>query len=151
MNPPSCDSATKMYRKSQRGLEAPVDLDDATAKVFEAIDGCVPLSIIAESTGVGVPVIWRSIAKLTRLGMIEEASDSTGTMGKRFAEKLHRELTKAIGPMSYIIIQNVAKLTKITWPHIPSERARELINTIVVQIPNDRVGKKFQETMLKEL
>jgi hypothetical protein len=53
--------------------------------------------------------------------------------------------------MSDVLIQHVVKLTKITWPHIPPERAYELINKIVVQIPNDSLKENFQETMLKEL
>jgi hypothetical protein len=151
MSPPIDGIATKTYRKSQSGLNAPIDLDDATGKVFAAIDGLAPLSIVAESAGVGIPVLWRAIAKLARLGLIEEAAGGTGTMGKPFADKLHRELTKAVGPMSDLLIQSVAKLTKITWPHIPPERARELIYRIVVKIPNDSVKEKFEETMLKEL
>lgn len=151
MSPAKSGIATKMYRKTQRGLNAPIDLDDATGKVFATIDGHTPLPIVAESAGVGIPVLWRAIAKLVRLGLIEEAAGSTGTMGKPFADKLHQELTKAVGPMSNILIQHVVKLTKITWPHIPPELARELINRIVVQIPNDSLKERFQETMLKEL
>jgi hypothetical protein len=151
MSPAIHGIATKMYRKSQRGLNALIDLDDATEKVFAAIDGLAPLSIVAESAGVGIPILWRAIAKLARLGLIEEVAGSTGTMGKPFADKLQQELTKAVGPMSNVLIQSVVKLTKITWPHIPPERAREIIYRIVVQIPNDSLKEEFQETMLKEL
>jgi hypothetical protein len=64
---------------------------------------------------------------------------------------LQQELTKAVGPMSNVLIQSAVRLTKIAWPNVPPERARELINRIVVQIPNDSLKEKFQETMLKEL
>jgi hypothetical protein len=151
MSPTIRGIATIMYRKTERGLNAPINLDNVTGKVFAAIDGHAPLPIVAESAGVGIPVLWRAIAKLSRLGLIEETASGTGTMGKPFADKLHQELTRAVGPMSDVLIQSVAKLTKITWPHIPPERARELIYRIVVQIPNDSLKEKFQETMLKEL
>ncbi len=151
MSPTIRGIETIMYRKTQRGLNAPIDLDDVTKKVFAAIDGNAPLPIVAESAGVGIPVLWRAIAKLTRLELIEEADGNNGNMGKPFADKLHQELTKAVGPMSDLIIQSVAKLTKITWPHVPPDRARELIYRIVVQIPNDSLKERFQETMLKEL
>jgi hypothetical protein len=151
MSPAIPGFAAKIYRKSQRGLDAAIDLDDAAGKVFAAIDGLAPLPIVAESAGIGIPVLWRSIAKLTRLGLIEEAAGSTGTMGQPFADKLHQELAKAVGPMSNVLIQSVVKLAKITWPHIPPERARELIDRIVARIPNDSLKEKFHETMLKEL
>jgi hypothetical protein len=151
MSPAISDKATKTYRKTPRSLDASMDLDDATGKVFAAIDGHTPLPVVAESAAVGIPVLWRAIAKLARLGLIEEAGGSTGTMGKPFADKLHQELTKAVGPMSNILIQRVTKLTNISWPHIPPERARELIYRIVAQIPDDSLKEKFQVTMLKEL
>ena len=152
MSPAIPGIATKTYRKSQRGLADTItDLDDATGKVFEAIDGHAPLPIVASAAGVGIPVLWRAIAKLTRLGLIEETAGNTSTMGKPFADKLQQELTKAVGPMSNVLIQSVVKLTKINWPHIPPERARELINKIVAQMPNDSLKEKFHETMLKEL
>jgi hypothetical protein len=151
MRPAIPGIAAKIYRKSKRGLDVIIDLDDATGKVFAAIDGHAPLPIVAESAGIGIPVLWRAIAKLTRLGLIEEAAGSADTMGKPFADKLHQELTRAVGPMSNVLIQSVVKMTKITWPYIPPERARELIDRIVAQIPNDSLKEKFHETMLKEL
>jgi hypothetical protein len=151
MSPAIGDIEIKTYRKTQRGLNAIIDLDDASGKVFAAIDGQTALPNVAESAGVGIPVLWRAIAKLARLGLIEEATSSTGTMGKPFADKLLQELTKAVGPVSNVLIQRVVRLTKIAWPHIPPDRAREIIDRIVVQIPNDSLKEKFQETMLKEL
>jgi hypothetical protein len=144
--------STKVYRKTKKGLTATVDLDFETLQVFTAINGQSQLSAVAQQAGVSIPALWKAIAKLTRLGLIESgASANNLTMGKSFADKLHKELTKAVGPMSNLLITNVVKITNITWPHIPRNRARELIYRLVVQIPNDNLKDKFQKTMLKEL
>lgn len=152
MSPPASGISTKVYRKTPMGLTATVDLDFETLRVFTAINGQTQLSTVAQQAGVGIPVLWKAIAKLTRLGLIETGDKpDNATMGKYFADKLHKELSKAVGPMSNVLIKNVAKLAKITWPHIPREHAREIIYRLVVQIPDDGLKDQFQKTMLKEL
>lgn len=152
MSPPASDISTKIYRKTPKGQTASVDLDFETLRVFTAINGHTQLSTVAQHAGVSVPVLWKAIAKLTRLGLIESSADApSSTMGKYFADRMHKELTKAVGPMSNVLITNVVKITKISWPHIPRDRARELIYRLVVQIPDDNLKDKFQKTMLKEL
>lgn len=152
MSPPASGISTKVYRKTPMGLTATVDLDFETLRVFTAIDGHIELSTVAQQAGVSIPVLWKAIAKLTRLGLIETGTEShSNTMGKHFADRLHQELTKAVGPMSNVLIKDVVQLTKITWPHIPRDRARELIYRLVVQIPDDGLKNRFQKIMLKEL
>jgi hypothetical protein len=152
MSSPTGDMSAKVYRKTPKGLTATVDLDFETLQVFTAINGQSQLSAIAQQAGVSIPVLWKAIAKLTRMGLIESSANVTkATMEKSFADKLHKELTKAVGPMSNLLITNAVKITNITWPHIPRDRARELIYRLVVQIPNDHLKYKFQKTMLKEL
>jgi hypothetical protein len=152
MSPPASGISAKAYRKTPLGHTATVDLDFETLRVFSAINGKTQLSTVAQQAGVGIPALWKAIAKLTRLGLIETSEEpDNATMEKSFADKLHKELTKAVGPMSDLLIKNVAKLAKITWPHIPREHAREMIYRLVVQIPDDSLKDQFQKTMLKEL
>lgn len=152
MSPRNSDISTKVYRKTSTGLTATVELDFETLQVFTAINGKSHLSKVAQQAGVSIPVLWKAVAKLTRLGLIESGEDATNvTMGKVFADKLHKELTKAVGPMSNLLITNVVKITNISWPQIPRDRARELIHRLVVQIPDDDLKDKFQKIMLKEL
>lgn len=152
MSPPASDISAKVYQKTATGLTATVDLDFETLRVFTAINGQTQPSTVAQQAGVSIHVLWKAIAKLTRLGLIESGADTNNsTMGKYFADKLHKELTKAVGPMSNVLIKDAVKLTKITWPHIPRECARELIYRLVVQIPEDKLKDQFQNTMLKDL
>ena len=151
MSPAAGNIATKHYRKSHRGLNTTVDLDDVTRRVFTVIDENIQLSMVAELAGVSIPVLWRAIAKLTRLGLIEDGVDNAGSIGKHFTDKLHKELTKAVGPMSKVLIQQVIQRMKISWPHIPTDHARELVHRLAVKIPNERARDEFQTIMLKGL
>lgn len=151
MRPAASNLDKKFYRKTLRGLNTTVDLDDQTSRVFAAIDENTQLSMVAELAGVSIPALWKSVAKLSKLGLIEDSAGHTGSMGKQFADKLHKELTHAVGPMSNVLIKNVAQLMKISWPHIPTERARELVYRLVVQIPNDEARDEFQQIMIQDL
>lgn len=151
MNPAAINLKKKFYRKTLRGLNTTVDLDDQTDRVFASIDGDTPLSMVAGLAGVSIPALWKSVAKLSKLELIEDATGHTGYMGKQFADKLDRALTHAVGPMSNVLIKNVSQLMKISWPHIPTKRARELVFRIVVQIPNDEARDAFHQIMMQEL
>jgi hypothetical protein len=142
---------THLYRKSSHGLNTSVDLDVISGRVFSAIDGNNPLSVIAELAGVSIPVLWRTIAKLKKLGLIEEGSGSADVMGIEFANKVQRELTKAVGPMSSVLIQKTVQLMKISWPQVPAVHAREFIYRLLVHIPNEGTREAFKITMLKKL
>ena len=78
MSPAIPGIAAKIYRKSQHSLDVVIDLDDATGKVFAAIDGHAALPIVAESAGVGIPVLLRAIAKLTTAPMVDSLRRRSG-------------------------------------------------------------------------
>ena len=142
---------TILYRKSSHGRNTTVDLDGITGRVFSAIDGNNPLSVVAELAGVSIPVLWQTIAKLKKRGLIEEGAGSSDFIGIEFANRVHRELTKAVGPMSNVLIQNVVQLMKFSWPRVPAVHAREFIYRLLVHIPNEETRDAFKITMLKEL
>ena len=142
---------TQLYRKSSKNLLATAELDLVTRRVYTAINGDTSLSVIAQSAKVSIPVLWQSIAKLKRLGLIEEGTGEAGTMGLKFANKIQGELSNAIGPMSNVVIQKVVKLMKFTWPNVPAENAREFIYRLLIHIPNEDSRNQFKMTMLNEL
>jgi hypothetical protein len=142
---------TTLYRKSSQGRRATINSDGVTARVFAAIDGNNSLSVVAEFAGVSIPVLWQTIAKLKKLGLIEEGAGSAHLMGTEFAIKVQRELTKAVGPVSNVLIQNAVQLMKFSWPRVPAVHAREFIYRLLVHIPHAGTREAFKITMLKEL
>ncbi|MGD8847662.1 MAG: hypothetical protein PVJ84_15345 [Desulfobacteraceae bacterium] len=148
MSPAANTIETKFYRKSSQGLRGTVGLDPDTAKVFAVIDENLQLSRVAQLAGVNAAVAWKAIAKLTRLGLIEDADNESGFMIKGFADTLHAELTKAIGPISNILLKKVSEQMDITLPYIPIEKAHEFVHQLAEQIPDERTSAQFQQTIL---
>jgi hypothetical protein len=140
---------TKFYRKSSRGLSRTVDLDPDTAKVFAVIDENIQVSRMAQLADVSAAIVWKAIAKLTRLGLIEDADDDLGLMVKTFTDTLHAELTKAVGPISNILLKKISDQMDISFPHIPVEMAHEFVYQLAEQIPDERISVEFQETILR--
>ena len=151
MSPAANTIDTKFYRKSSQGLRGRVDLDPDTAKVFAVIDENIQVSRVAQLADVSAAVVWKAIAKLTRLGLIEDADDDIGFMVKTFADTLQAELTKAVGPISNILLKKVSEQMEISFPHIPVEMAREFVYQLAEQIPDERTSAEFQKTILRNL
>ncbi len=151
MSPAVSNIDTKFYRKSSHDLPGSVNLDAETARVFAVIDGNTQLSKVAELAEVSTAILWKAVAKLTRLGLIEDADDNAGFMGQLFADKLHKELTKAVGPISNLLLKNVATQLDISFPNIPVERAREFVFKLADRIPDERASAEFQLTILKDI
>lgn len=151
MSPAANTIDTKFYRKSFLGLRGTVNLDPDTAKVFAVIDENIQVSRMAQLADVSAAVVWKAIAKLTRLGLIEDADNDLGFMVKTFTDTLHAELTKAVGPISNILLKKVSDQMDISFPHIPVEMAREFVYQLAEQIPDERTSAEFQQTILKNI
>lgn len=151
MSPAANTIDTKFYRKSSQGLHGTVKLDPDTARVFAVIDENLQVSRVAQLADVSAAVVWKAIAKLTRLGLIEDADDDLGFMAKSFTDTLHAELTKAVGPFSNILLKRVSEQMDISFPYIPVERAHEFVYQLAEQIPDERTSAEFQQTILNDI
>jgi hypothetical protein len=151
MSPAANTIDTKFYRKSSQGLRGTVKLDPDTAKVFAVIDENLQLSRVAQLAGVSAAVAWKAIAKLTHLGLIEDADNDLGFMIKSFTDTLHAELTKAVGPISNILLKKVSEQMDISFPYIPVEKAHEFVYQLAEQIPDERTSTEFQQTILNTI
>ena len=151
MSPAASNIDTKFYRKSSQALSGAVDLDADTARVFAAIEGNIQLSRVAELAEVNMAALWKAIAKLIRLGLVECADGDAGFMGRLFADAVEKEFAKAVGPIGIILLQKAAAQMDISLPNIPAERAREFVDRLVAQIPDQKGRAEFQQAILKKI
>jgi hypothetical protein len=151
MSPALNSINTKFYRKSSQGLPRSVDLDDESARILDLLDETTQLSTVAEQAGVSLAVLWKAIAKLSRLGLIEDASDHAALMGQAFVDALESEFARAVGPISQILIKKTVDQMRISLPDIPVDRSRELVKLLAGQIPDEHVREAFQRSLLKDI
>ena len=142
---------TKLYRKSSQSLNKTVELDEETARVFAVLDGRIELSKAAELADVNMAVLWKAIAKLTRLGLVEGADDGAGFMGGPFVEAMQNEFAEAVGPISLILLKKTAAQLDISLPNIPVDRAQMLIQKLAEKIPDEQASTHFQRILSRDL
>lgn len=151
MSPAASQIDNKFYRKTSQGLQGAADLDGDAARVFAIIDGTIQLSKVAELADVSMAVLWKAIAKLTRLGLVESAENDGGFMGRMFVDELQNEFAKVVGPIGSILLNKVSAQMEITLPNIPVERARELVVRLAEQIPDEKGRVDFEQTLEKHI
>ncbi len=151
MSPAAHQIDNKYYRKTRQLEGGTVGLDPESAKVYAVLDENMRLSKVAELAGVSMAGLWKSIAKLTRMGLIEDADGDTGTMGKMFVELMKKEFAKSVGPISAILIEKVAGQLDISLANIPVDRARELVCKLADKIPDEKASADFQRILLQDL
>ena len=151
MSPAAHHNDNKFYRKTRQPEGGAVDLDPESARVYTVLEENIQLSKVAELAGVSMAGVWKSIAKLTRMGLIEDADEDTGTMGRMFVDLVQREFAKSVGPISAILLEKVAAQLDIALPNIPVERASELVSKLADKIPDEKASAEFKRILLQDL
>ncbi len=151
MSPPASNIDTKFYRKSSQGKHTAVDLDPESARVFAVIDENIHLSKVAELANVSTAVLWKAIAKLSHLGLIEHANGDAGFMGQQFIDVLQKEFASAVGPIGNILLNKIATQLDIALQNIPVDRARELVSKLTDQIPDKNASAQFKQNLSRYL
>lgn len=151
MSPAAHHIDNKYYRKKRPIEGVTVELDPESDRVYTVLEENIQLSKVAELAGVSMAGLWKSIAKLTRVGLIEEVVGNAGTMGRTFVDLIQREFAKSVGPISAILLEKVAAQLDIPLPNIPVERARELIIKLADKIPDEKASADFQRILSKDL
>ena len=65
-----------------------------------------------------------------------------------FLEALRINLSKVIGPMAEILIEDVVDDMKLKASEIPANQAAELINNLSLEIPDEKDRIEFKKSML---
>jgi len=151
MSPAAHNIDKKYYRKTRQSEGGTVDLDTESARVYAVLEENIQLSKVAELAGVSMAGLWKSIAKLKRMGLIEDADGDAGTMGRMFVDLMQREFAKSVGPISSILLEKVASQMDVSLPDIPVERARELVSILAEKIPDEKASADFQRILLQDL
>jgi hypothetical protein len=93
----------------------------------------------------------RTLAKLLQQGLIEPVKKDVPVLNEAFVSALKINLSKAIGPMAEILIEDVADEMKINPHDIPINGAAELINNLSLEIPDENRRIEFKKSMIQVL
>lgn len=142
-----------IFRLSQHDIAGEVNLKPQAWRVLTAIDGSHTVAEVSQSVGLGEDVVAGIIEMLYKAGFLEIAPGSPPmprpTLDSQVLTNLSKELTRIIGPMAEIIVDEEIAALGEKREQFPIERLPELVERLSVSIRGDAKRVQFQQTMLE--
>jgi DNA-binding MarR family transcriptional regulator len=145
------DLSNQRYRKVTRLDSTEVCLDADMIRLLIAIDDRKPLEQIAAEVGMASSTLTATVSKLLELNLIEAVQKNRQFLDDRFITKLKLNLSRAVGPMAEILIEDVVEDLNLTVNEIPKSQVAELISALAFEIPDEDSRIQFKKEMLKVL
>ena len=136
------------YRKVIRKDNDAVSLDADMIRLLIAIDENKNLYQIAEEVDMGTATFKKALSKLLNQGLIEPVQKDIPVLDQSFIETLRINLSRAIGPMAEILIEDMAEEMEIDALAIPVNQAAELIAHLSLEVPDEDNQMQFKKSML---
>ena len=148
MNGPQTDQVDLYFRKVIRKDSDEISLDADMIRLLIAIDENKSLYQIAEEVDMQATTLKTTLSKLLEQGLIEPVKKDIPYLDRLFLEALRINLSKVIGPMAEILIEDVVDDMNLTASEIPTNQAAELINNLSLEIPEEKNRIEFKKSML---
>jgi hypothetical protein len=113
-----------------------------------AIDENKSLSQIADEVDMEDAALKKNLSKLLQQGLIAPVKKDLPVLDKIFLQALKINLSKTIGPMAVILIEEVVSDMELTAPEIPVHQAAELITALSHEIPDEIKRIEFKKSMM---
>ena len=139
------------FRKVIRKDNDEVSLDADMIRLLIAIDENKSLFQISEEVDMNNITFKRALSKLLEQGLIEPAQKDIPVLDQSFIQILKVNLSKAIGPMAEILIEDAAQEMELDPSAIPVHQAAELIAHLSLEVPEEESQMQFKKSMLATL
>jgi hypothetical protein len=136
------------FRKVIRKNNDQISLDADMIRLLIAIDENKSLYQIADEVDMRADTLKINLEKLLQQGLIAPVKKDLPVLDRIFLQALKINLSKVIGPMSEILIEEVVSEMELTGPGIPVDQAAELIATLSHEIPNEEKRIEFKKSMM---
>ena len=136
------------YRKVIRKDNNEISLDADMIRLLIAIDENKSLYQIADEVEMEDAALNKNLSKLLEQGLIEPVKKDLPVLDKIFLQALKINLSKTIGPMAVILIEEVVSDMELTAPEIPVHQAAELIAALSHEIPDEIKRIEFKKSMM---
>lgn len=148
MNGPRSDQVDLYFRKVIRKDSDEISLDADMIRLLIAIDENKSLYQVAEEVDMQATTLKSTLSKLLEQGLIEPVKKDIAYLDHVFLEALRINLSKVIGPMAEILIEDVVEDMNLKASEIPANQAAELINNLSLEIPDEKDRIEFKKSML---
>ena len=136
------------YRKVIREDNDEISLDADMIRLLIAIDESKSLYQIFDEVDMDNTTFKQALNKLITQGLIEPVQKDIPVMDDTFLEMLRISLSKAIGPMAEILIDDITHEMNLDPARIPVNQAAELITHLSLEVPDEENQIQFKKSMI---
>jgi DNA-binding transcriptional MocR family regulator len=144
----SKSGASMHFRKRIRKDLSPVSLDADMIRLLLAIDEHKSLYQISAEVEMDAATFKKNLKKLIEQGLIEAVQKAPALVDQRFLPALRMNLTRIIGPMADIVVDDSVAELRIDAAALPVEQAAELITRVALEIPSEDHRIRFKKSMI---
>jgi len=139
------------FRKVIRKDTDRISLDADMIRLLIAIDENKSLYQIADEIGMAAGLFKQTLSRLLKQGLVAPVKKDVPVLDKTFVEALRINLSRAIGPMAEILIEDVSADMDLDSAGIPINQAAELITNLALEIPDENQRIQFKKAMIQIL
>jgi len=145
------DISRLVLKRTVRADLGEVSLDSQMLQVMMELDGRKTLGQVAQSLNVNLKNLRAIISRLYQLRLCETATESMPMLGRDFFGILSSELSRAMGPIADVVIEDEISEMGEKPNRFPAHRAAELVDVLARQILREERKVAFQQAMVKKL
>lgn len=143
--------ASSVYRRSVTDNMGEVSLDSRMLTLLMHLNGEKNTATLAGELGMTLSDVRDVLVRLDFLGLIEEVVSAVPTLSGDFYPFLADNLSKAMGPMAEILLEDLLQEMNLDREGIPLTRAAELVDALAREIPRSEKRVEFQQALLAKL
>jgi hypothetical protein len=151
MNVFTGDISRLVLKRTVRADLGEVSLDSVMLQVLMELDGSKTLGQVARELDMNMKQLRTILHKLYKLHLCETAKESIPKLNKEFFNFLSAQLSRAMGPIADVVIEDEVSEMGENQLKFPSHRAAELVDLLARQVLREERKVTFQQVMVKKL
>ena len=151
MNVLAGDISRLVLKRTVRADLGEVSLDSEMLQVLMELDGAKNLGQVSRALNMSLKQLRFVLNKLFKLNLCEAARDAIPTLDRDFFNYLSAELSRAMGPIADVVIEDEISDMGEDQSKFPAHRAAELVDMLARQIMREERKVAFQQAMVKKL
>lgn len=140
-----------VFKRSENADLSKVAGDIEFSNVFWAVDGARSIGAIAVEDHYDLADLHSKMQHLVRLGLIESTANKVEIVSWEFLQLLSARLSKEVGPMADILIEDGAQTLGYHSTTLPTYKLQELINLLSKEIGDVEKASIFSKEMMAQI
>jgi predicted transcriptional regulator len=136
------------FRKRIRKDLQTVSLDADMIRLLLVIDEHKSLYQIAAEVEMDAATFKKTLRRLLEQGLVETVQKHAPLLDKTFLYTVRLHLSRAIGPMAQIVLEETVAEMNLGPAGIPLDQAADLVNHLALEIPDEDNRIQFQKAMI---